>query len=486
MKQTASTDEFYVPPIAQEFQGARLGDRRREARLRRVVEGIAPAPRKSLPQMAATKRDLDGLYRLLSNEAVKPQAVLQPHIEETAKRCEVAQRVVVAHDTTEFEFSGQVRRAGLGYLRSHKTQGFLAHISLAVRGDASRLPLGVLALHCWTRQSLREKKKGGKKRSGGDYAKLTDKESRRWAEQVDKTHEVVGDRAVLVHVMDREADAFELLLDLCTKGRHFVVRVSKPRSARADEQSSPEPIQILAARAEGVCETQVPISARAQSSMPQINKTFPARESRKAKLVFRASSVQIKRPKYLKGELWLALNVVHVQEIDVPEGVEPVEWFLYTREAVDTSQQVVQVVEDYRSRWPIEEFNKALKTGCALEERQLESYHALLNALSIFIPMAWQMLLLRTLARHSPNAPAETVLSPSHIEVLRVFGSQPLPTSPNVGQVLIAVAILGGYVPNKNGPGWLTLGRGLEKLLLLERGWSGARAHLRQNRAESG
>ena len=481
MNQPGCDDEFYVPPISQEFQGAPLGDRRRQARLLKVVEGLAPAPRKSLPQTAATKRELDGLYRFLSNKAVKPQSVLQPHIEQTAKRCEAFGRVVVAHDTTECEYDGKVRREGLGYLRSRKTQGFLAHISLAVRGDTSHLPLGVLALHTWTRQTLRPKKTGGRKLSGGDYAKITDKESKRWAEQVDKTHQVLGERATPIHVMDREADAFELLRELLAKGRHFVIRVSKPRNARADEQSTTEPIQTLAARAQGIFETQVPISERAPSSTPQLNKTFPARESRQAKLVFSASRVQLKRPRYLEGELWLTLNVVHVHEIDAPQGVEPVEWFLYTSEPVDTPQDVVQVVEDYRGRWPIEEFNKALKTGCSLEERQLESYRALLNALCIFIPMAWQMLLLRTLARTSPNARAETVLTLSQIEVLRELGTQKVPPNPNVSQVLIAVAILGGYVPNKRGPGWLTLGRGLEKLLLLERGWTGARDRMRRD-----
>ena len=49
----------------------------------------------------------------------------------------------------------------------------------------------------------------------------------------------------------------------------------------------------------------------------------------------------------------------------------------------------------YRSRWSIEEFFKALKTGCSYEKRQLESRHALLNALGILAPIAWQLLVLR-------------------------------------------------------------------------------------------
>jgi IS4 transposase len=49
---------------------------------------------------------------------------------------------------------------------------------------------------------------------------------------------------------------------------------------------------------------------------------------------------------------------------------------LYTSEPIDTAEQLLTIVDQYRSRWVIEEFFKALKTGCAFEKRQLESYRA--------------------------------------------------------------------------------------------------------------
>lgn len=477
MSETTQTeDAFYVPPIAHEFRGASLGDRRLQARLVKVVEAIAPAPHKSLPRSASMARELQAIYRFLGNKAVGARALLQPHIEQTVGRCEQAQRVIVAHDTTECEYTGTVRRPGLGYLRSTATQGFLAHISLAVRADGSRLPLGVLALHCWTRPTLGKSKKNGRKLKDHEYAKLQDKESNRWGEQIERTKAVVGSRAQLIHVMDREADAFELLSQLTAANDCFVIRASYPRIARTDEHSPNETMQVLVSRAQGMLQTEVPIASRASSSKPARDKTFVPRDSRRVKLAFAASTVQLRRPRYAKGPSWLTVHAVHAYEVEVAEGDEPVEWFLYTSEPVDTPPEVLAVVETYRTRWTIEEFNKALKTGCSLEDRQLESYRALLNALCLFIPMAWQMLLLRTLARCSPDAPAETVLSPTQIEVLRTCGSRQLVTHPTVGQVLLAVAILGGYLPNKRGPGWLVLGRGIEKLLLLEVGWTAARS----------
>jgi hypothetical protein len=475
-------DTLYVPPIAQEFRDAPLGDRRLQTRLLKVVEGIAPAPHRSLPQSASSARELQGTYRFLRNKAVAPESILKPHIEQTVERCEKSQRVIVAHDTTEVEYEGTVRRQGLGYLRSNSTQGFLAHISLAVRSDGSRLPLGVLALHCWTRPTLGKSKNNGKKLTEREYAKRQDKESKRWGEQIEQTKTVVGMRAQLVHVMDREADAFELLAQLTAAGDHFVIRATYPRAARADEQSPKETMQVIVARARGTLQTEVPVSARAPSGKPARDKTFAPRESRRAKLEFSAQTLQLKRPAYARGPSWLTVNVVHVLEVDAAQGDEPIEWFLYTTEPVDTGEQVLQVVEAYRTRWTIEEFNKALKTGCSLEERQLESYRALLNVLCLFIPMAWQMLLLRTLTRTAPDAPATTVLTATQLEVLRECGSHKLGSSPSVSQVLIAVAIMGGYIPNKRGPGWLVLGRGMEKLLLLESGWTARAA--RETRPE--
>jgi hypothetical protein len=59
----------------------------------------------------------------------------------------------------------------------------------------------------------------------------------------------------------------------------------------------------------------------------------------------------------------------------------------------------------------IEEYFKALKTGCAIEKRQLESLRALVNALALFAVIAWRQLHLRSVARLTPDAPATNALT---------------------------------------------------------------------------
>jgi hypothetical protein len=75
-------------------------------------------------------------------------------------------------------------------------------------------------------------------------------------------------------------------------------------------------------------------------------------------------------------------------EHDCPKGEQAIEWYLVTNEPIGTTEQVAAIVDAYRARWVIEELFKALKTGCQIEKRQLESYEALRNALALFLPIA--------------------------------------------------------------------------------------------------
>ena len=182
--------------------------------------------------------------------------------------------------------------------------------------------------------------------------------------------------------------------------------------------------------------------------------------------------MELRRPSYLSdGPRWLSVNVVEVYEVAPPRGAEPINWILATTEPIDTIDDIHTVVLLYGARWLIEEYFKALKTGCAIGTRQLESYDAMINLLAILAPIAWQMLALRDWARRVPDAPASVVLSPTQLQVLRHCGNVTLPPNPTVRQALFALAAMGGHHISRE-PGWLVLGRGMEKLLTLEAGWS--------------
>ena len=268
---------------------------------------------------------------------------------------------------------------------------------------------------------------------------------------------------------DREADIYATLQKLIENLHSFVIRLSRDKKARQGADSPLENLTTLARRAEGRMEVQAPVAKRAATTIPGRKKTFAEREARTARLEFAATSATINPPKY--GEGPVSINVVHVREIDPPNPDDPIEWFLLTSEPVDTLEQVVDVVQAYRTRWLIEEFFKALKTGCAMEDRELESLHTLTNVLALCIPIAYQLLAVRHLARTRPTAPASDVLSPTQIAILQA--KTKLGPDPTAFQALEAIAYLGSHFDpfSKKMPGWRVLSRGMQRLHALEEGW---------------
>lgn len=465
-----------VPSIASEFEHADLGDARWTARLRKIADKVSRAPGKSFPEALGADSQLEAHYRFLNNPRFTYAAVMESHIRKTCERVAAAGTALCVEDTTECAFGGGARRKGLGRLQG-QAQGFLAHCALVVAADGSRRPLGVLGFRPWVREGPRRSRKAdGSKKTGSDYAKETDKESGRWGEMVEETAARVGDRAALIHVMDREADAYPLLAQMVERRQRFVVRLSKDRRVESEAGGGEwQRLQEVLPHAPDLYEVEVPVSKRGVKKPPGAAKTFAARESRVARLRFSAQRLHLMRPRYLDAlPPSLPLHVVHVHEVEAPEGVEPIEWTLATTEPIATPEAVLAVVHYYRARWTIEEFFKALKTGCSLEERQLESYGALLKALAIFLPVAWQLLLLRNLGRSAPDEPATVALSERQVEVLRAFTTRPLDERPTVRQAMFAVAALGGHLKKNGDPGWLTLARGLEHLRTLELGWVAA------------
>lgn len=70
----------------------------------------------------------------------------------------------------------------------------------------------------------------------------------------------------------------------------------------------------------------------------------------------------------------------------------------------------------------------------------------------------------------APQLPATEVLTELQLRILRVKARDPFPDNPSTVDACFAVARLGGFLKYNGKPGWQVLGRGLEKLLLMEEG----------------
>lgn len=454
---------MYCPTLdpLSEIREVRIGDRRLDERAVTLASTLAAAPGLSLPAATGGGAALEAAYRFMRNPRVTLAKLLEPHIDATVARCLDAPSVIVAHDTSEFRYGGEAVRDGLGEVAC-QGQGFFGHFALAITEE--RHALGVLGVAVVVRE--RNQRRNTRKI---DYAKRApNRESARWRELFEEVQTRIG-AALPIHVMDREADEFTLLADMVEMSCRFVVRLShgrRRRTAPAERDVTERPLVADAVRAlEGVAEREVLLAARTQRGRTGSRRDHPDRDRRMARLRFAAGTMSVDSPSHLQPRRApLTLNLVHVIEIDAPTGEQPIEWLLYTNEPIATATDVLAVVDAYRSRWVIEEFFKALKTGCAIERRQLESKDALLNCLGLMAPIAAKMLSLRSLARVDPSAPATNVLSPVELDALRDVATASLPSVPTARQALFAIAALAGHLKGNGPPGWQILARGFETL----------------------
>jgi hypothetical protein len=282
---------------------------------------------------------------------------------------------------------------------------------------------------------------------------------------------------VAIHVMDQEADDYAVFAALQAAQLRYVVRAAAQRKTTRKQSVT----EVLGAQPATLFRT-VALTPRRPQDSARTKGRHPVRLERDATLQVRWGTVTLQRQcRSTAANRTLSLTAVHVWEPDPPPGAVPIEWMLFTSEPVQTVHDAEAVVDHYRARWLIEEYFKALKTGCAFEKRQLTTFEGLVRALAIFVPMAWRLLVLRHLGRATPGRLADSPLDPAQVHLLRKllerrrYQLAPHPTSRDV---MLGVAALGGHIRNNGDPGWLVLGRGLTRLLEAEVGWRLAREEM--------
>lgn len=451
-------------------------------RFSRILQIASAHPDKSFPQMSESRSELEAVYRFFNNESVEPELLLEPHLEATLERCKQLGRVLAIHDTSGISYGGQETREGLGLLND-KGHGYYLHLTLLLSADHQRVPLGVGGYEALVREELSDPERNWREKRHDPG-----KEGLRWRRGIDRLEaHFQGSNTEIIHLLDREGDEYELLAQQLQLGRQFVIRLKYDRlldlchASPGSPQTPPRKVHEALAKQQIILKREVPLSSRRKNRSTEARKAHPARQARMATLAMSAATVRLKRPNSLAKVEGLAssieLNVLHVWEPHPPEGLEAVEWYLMTTLPIDSAPLLLDIVDYYRARWVIEEFFKALKTGCSIEKRQLESKDALLNVLALFLPIAHRLLLMRSLERTAPRLPASLVLSPLAIDILRFKRPKlRLPPKPTIAQAIEAVASLGGHIKSNGSPGWLVLGRGFEKLLNLQDGVLLARA----------
>lgn len=456
--------EKAISRVGEVFRRADLGDARLVRRAVGLAQALAEAPDLSLPKVWATAAELQAGYDFLRSPRTDFTDLMEP-VQHFVREQALAERsVLVLHDTTD-NVCPSAEPEEVGFLQTGKA-GFFIHHALCL-STKDRRPLGVVWSQLWGRPSRAVR---SQKLTSSQLSKLDERESDRWLEGVTEAQLWTEGCEEVIHVMDREADSFRLFQHMQSIGADFVVRLRNERALKEGRQLS-EALSDAPVRLKRL----VSLSTKAAKTIPRV--MYKGRAAREAELTVRSASVALRVPQFLgKKTEPVEVNVVQVLEENPPEGCTPIAWVLATTLPIDTKAHVERVIDIYRTRWMIEEFHKALKTGCMFEKRHLESFNAITTLLALCYPVACELLRVRSRARQT-GLPAADVLRKSQLDCLRAHPkARKFSADPTAQEVLEVIAALGGHQKHNGPPGWQSLAAGYVKLHEFERGWLAAHA----------
>ena len=433
--------------LAEELAGIDLGDVRLNRRARRVLQRLGEKPTVSIPSACGGWSETRAAYRLFDHVEVTAEKVLAPHVACTMERLRAHPRVLCVQDTTEADYTGKTDIQGTGPLNYESRHGLYLHPTLAVTPD--RLCLGLLDVYSWAREpaSLGQDK---------DPARpLEEKESVRWVDGYQRVNELAEQLTDtrLTYVGDREADIYDLFVEApCPESAaDWLVRSQHDRALAGGNTLRPR----LA---------EAPVLAEMSFDQPGSN----GRTARTVHQQLKTVRVTLKAPYRPDRQLPdVEVTALLATEPHPPAGEEPVEWLLLTNLPVDTPEQAVEKLQWYLCRWQIEIFFRILKSGCRIEELQLEKLERLEPALAFYMIVAWRVLFLTMLGRECPEMPCDVVFDAAEWQaVYLVTQRQPPPdTPPSLDRMVRMVAGLGGFLDRKcdGFPGPQTLWIGLQR-----------------------
>lgn len=466
---------------AEEFAEIDLGDKRLDGRLIKLCERFSDAPESSINQACADWAETKAAYRFFQNDNVEVGEVLAVHRCKTAQRAREHKTVLALQDTSYFVYTNHPKTGGLGKMSLKKGKnvkkiysiGLMVHTCLAL--TTKGLPLGLLDQKIFSRK-LRKRNTGKAKLH--DHLPIEEKESYRWLEALENTKALTGDTEI-VTVCDREADLYDFFKRSQQIGAPVLVRANADRTINRSSRYSEINVERLWEHMR-----KQPDSGSYVVEVPKRSKTKHAKErkARTAVVSVRFGSFILNPPrnnvKHSTEKLPdIEMHAVYVLEADPPDGEESIEWMLLTNIAIMSYEDAYEKVLWYCLRWRIEMYFKVLKSGFRVESCRLGHADRLARYLTVMSIVAWRLFMINLIARTDPATPCSTLLADQEWKVLflKANKTKTIPKQPpSIGNVVIWIAKLGGYLARKSDgpPGTITLWRGWKRLADLSEGWT--------------
>ncbi len=352
-------------------------------------------------------------------------------------------------DTTELDYADHPHTTGLGPLENVWQNGFKIHSTLAVSPEG--VPLGLLYQQRWVRDAPKPKISRSRRKRA-----TRDKESQRWLTAWQASQDQLPPDVGVITVADSEADIFDLFAAPRRPGAELLIR--GPHNRRVDSTAK----YLWETVREQPVRGTYALTVRRHDGQP----------TRTAELTVRTATVTVQPPRHPVQRSQLrsvTLNVILVEELTPGSGVAPIVWLLLTTLPIETWAAVQQCITWYSYRWLIERYHFVYKSGCHLEDLQLETADRLQRALATYSLVAWRLLWLTYEARRVPDASCELVLERAEWQALyaKLHATTDVPpTAPTLHEAVRWIAQLGGFLARKadGEPGVKTIWLGLRRL----------------------
>ncbi len=402
-----------------EFETADFGDKRLKKRISQVATSLAENSVESIPSACRGWQETKAAYRFFDHNKVTSKKIFEAHAEATRVRLSSQKRVLLLQDTSELDYSNHFSKEGMGYLNTEHRKGLLIHPLLAVTEE--RLPLGIVSMAWWSREKLGQDKRC-------EERAIEDKETYRWllhyregnklAKEIPGTHFVV--------IGDRESDIYELLLEASDVkkneevGADIIVRSSHDRVVRTSSGKTGK-LRDEVSKSQVLGEIQFELKPRIGQK-----KRLVTQEIRALRLTISPTQRRGER-----GELKpFEITVVHAREKNPPEGCQRVEWFLLSTIEINHFSEACSIINCYLARWDIELFFKALKSGCAVEQIQLQEEQRFFACLALYMVIAWRITFLTNISRTNPELCCTEFLSDTEWRIAYLVIKKKQPKAP--------------------------------------------------------
>ncbi len=471
--------------VDEEFSSLKLGDVRVDKSGKKIIKTLRSQPGKAITQAFETHSEVNFCYEFFHNGKVTAEKILKPHKQATLNRIKLEAIILLPQDTTSLNYSSKISIGeDLGNISGKNNQGLFVHPLIAI--TPTRINLGIVDAKIWAREQRTEKLT----RKEIYELPIEEKERFRWAESYLIACKVAEEcpNTQVIAINDREADFAELgevISEAIKKPNyaHVIIRGSHDRSLiikKSDDEKQNTNNMTIEEKSKLEEEERVnkKLISKLKNSptLGTVTYSLTGTKDRKKREVTQSIKVsKITFKKRFPGCPSVTMNVVMAIEESPPEGEKPLIWWFLTTLPVDTFEQAGLVIQYYLARWEIEVFFKILKSGCKVEERSLKN-GGLEPLIATFLVIAWRIQYAMKLGRECPEVSSELLFSTSEWKsVYKILnkGSKLPDEAPKLGEFIIMIARLGGYLNRKNDPppGPTVMWRGINKMQTLKEAW---------------